>query len=76
MNWAVGVGEEKPGVFRATVCVEVKATAYGLGEGLHPTLRKVREGWGTRVFVAGGREDGGRGGWVDGRHHELGGGSR
>jgi hypothetical protein len=29
-----------------------RATAQWLVDGLHPTHRKVRDGWGTQVFVA------------------------
>jgi predicted SpoU family rRNA methylase len=31
---------------------KIGATAWWLVGGLHPTLRKVREGWGTRFVVA------------------------
>jgi hypothetical protein len=32
-----------------------KATAWWPGDGLHPTHRKLRDGWGTRFVVAGRR---------------------
>jgi hypothetical protein len=40
----VVVGEEETS--------KAKATALWLTDGLHPTHRKVRDGWGTRSFVA------------------------
>jgi hypothetical protein len=49
----LGHVREQPQVLRFSLRMTVFwATAKNAGESLHPTLRKKREGWGTRAVGA------------------------
>jgi hypothetical protein len=57
--WREGQQQQKQGFEAgealARLCIDAtaKATGQWLADGIHPTHRKVRDGWGTRAFVLG-----------------------